>query len=156
MKIFLFVCSGNTCRSAMAAAIAQNHCRQTGFDATVKSAGTTAEIDGHINPNALIVLRKMGILYQHKTRRLTAHDILDADVVFAMEHKHLAQIDALLGGQTGPNKIMLLDDPEEIADPLGKGLACYQETARTLDEVINARLRNFGCVVPASGGSGLG
>jgi protein-tyrosine-phosphatase len=126
----------------MAAAIAQNLCRQTGFDATVKSAGTTAEADGQINPNALMVLEEMGIPHQHKTHRLTTQDILDADVVFVMERKHLAQIQALFGEQTAPSKIMLLDDPEEIADPLGKGLGCYQETASKLCDVINTKLRN--------------
>lgn len=139
----------------MAAAIAQDHCRQTGFDATVKSAGTTAEADGKMNPNALIVLKEMGILHQHKTHRLTAQDILDADVVFVMERMHLDHIDALLGGQTDPSKIMLLDDPKEIADPLGKSLACYQEIAKRLHEIIDLKLRNSGRVVPAYRASDL-
>ena len=139
----------------MAAAIAQNLFRKTGLDARVRSAGTTAEVDGQINPSALSVLKEMGIFYQHKTRRLTALDIMNADVVFVMEHKHLAQIDALLGGQTGPNKIMLLDDPKEIADPLGKDLVCYQDTAKRLHDVISARLQNLVFPVPEIRASGL-
>ena len=90
----LFVCTGNTCRSPMAAALLASRLAARGArDARVHSAGTLAW-GGAATRHASAVLREHhGLdLSDHRSRQLTPELVADADLVLAMTRNHLGAV----------------------------------------------------------------
>ena len=68
----LFVCTGNTCRSAMAAAIMDKIAVENDLDVFIESAGIFAEDGQGASENAIKALMKYGIyLSGHRTQNVT-------------------------------------------------------------------------------------
>ncbi|MEO7367810.1 MAG: hypothetical protein ABIZ36_07625, partial [Gemmatimonadaceae bacterium] len=69
----LFVCTGNTCRSPLAEAIARRLADERGiYDVTVGSAGTSAWPDAPASDGALLVAMEHGLdLGDHRARVLS-------------------------------------------------------------------------------------
>jgi len=84
----LTVCSGNICRSPMAAQLLSvGLSRWPGV--TVASAGTTALTGYPMPEQAAALSRKFGgDPSHHAARELTAQQLLDADLVFGMAREH--------------------------------------------------------------------
>lgn len=144
----LFVCSGNTCRSPMAAALARHvlaeklHVSEAQLEASgfaVSSAGTSAMPGAAATENAVIAVRELGgDLSRHRSRPLTDELIRQADLIFAMGRNHAAQIRAMSGSAAG--KTWMLDPSGDISDPIGGDLRLYQELAGRLKSLIETRL----------------
>ena len=147
-RSILFVCSGNTSRSPMAAAIAndiiEKRRAQTGADPTdaplvAESAGTGAMRGAPQTPEGIRALETIGVAPgPHQSQPLTRELIEDAERVYVMTPQHrraaveLAPWDA--------DKIELLDaEGAAIPDPIGHPFEVYVETARRLRELIERR-----------------
>ena len=89
MKI-LFVCTGNTCRSPMAAGMfAQLAAREKLFSLQVSSAGISALEGKPASANAVQACREIGVdLERHSSHRLTGSDIAAADLIAAVSPTH--------------------------------------------------------------------
>ncbi len=145
----LFVCTGNTCRSPMASAIAVRVLLEQGepedlFE--VSSAGTMAATGAPMTPEAAQALRKLG--YEpdsHESKPVTAADVQRADEIYGLTRSHVnAMKDAFPGAAW---KVSLLDpDGNDIPDPIGLPASVYDETCRTLESSIRSRL-----VMPSAG-----
>ncbi|MFN2490447.1 MAG: low molecular weight protein arginine phosphatase [Actinomycetota bacterium] len=109
----LIGCTGNLCRSPMAAALMRHALVQRGReDIEVVSAGTMAGPGSPASPHAVTVLADRGVdLSEHRSRPLTRAEVLTADLVIAMERAHVREVTRL--APEAAEKVLLLN---ELAD----------------------------------------
>src|SRR5438093_12265401 len=92
----LFVCTGNTCRSPMAAAALE---LELGADASrveISSAGTAAWEGQPATALSLEVAARDGVdLGRHRSRRVTPDLLRAADRILVMEPSHVSLVQAL-------------------------------------------------------------
>lgn len=137
----LFVCTGNTCRSPLAAEIARRIAAERGVsDTVITSAGTSAWEGSPASDGALLVgLERELDLSAHRSQLLTRALIDNHDLIFAMGPHHLERIEAL-GGE---GKAFLLADfashgasHRPISDPMGSDLDVYRATYEELEREV--------------------
>ena len=139
MKI-LFVCTGNTCRSSMAGALARKILEERVNGKSGYLLPGLRLFGEQASREAIQVMSEMGIsLHDHRATRLTPEDIREADLVLTMTAAHREYIKRLvpqcsekvftLAGYAGA-------ESEDIPDPLGYPLDAYRECARKLEELI--------------------
>ena len=135
----LFVCTGNTCRSPMAAALLNDMARPREVCSAVgdavpfprlsaESAGLFAAEGAPISPNALEALRQAGVApvpsadyTRHRARTVTADMVAAADLVVGITAAHAMELTMRFPEAAG--KITAL--PMDIPDPYGGTLADY-------------------------------
>lgn len=141
MKI-LFVCSGNICRSPMAAEYAQHRLASSGLSHVVVDSAGTLGIEGQkASPEAQQVLRECGLdLGRHRSRGIAEHDLRTADLVVVMSVVHLEELERRF--PSGTRERVLLRAFEPSPDPCGGApdlddpIGCPLETYREVFEVI--------------------
>ncbi len=139
----LLVCSGNTCRSPLAAAIltAKIADEPDLAPTVVQSAGVAAWDGTPASEGSYLVALERGLdLSGHRARMLTADQVRDADLILTMSDAHARRV-AELGGE---QKVYTLaeyagnpDGRRDIRDPMGGDVAGYRDTATLLDALLD-------------------
>ena len=134
MKI-VCVCTGNTCRSPMAAALLGRLLP----GAEVTSAGLYAEDGAPASYHALLAMDEMGIdISGHIARRFRAQ-MGEGALLLAMTRSQARALRSLC-----PNaKVELFLGDEEVPDPFGQGMEAYERTAQVLEEGAQALARRL-------------
>ena len=139
-KHILLVCSGNTCRSPLAAALLADRLAASPdlADIVVESAGTSAREGEAASEGSATVARTHGVdLSRHRSRLLSAEMVQRADVVLAMGSTHLHRVAALGGAGKAHLLTTYAGEPaSEISDPFGGALETYHKTAMQLDHLL--------------------
>lgn len=131
----LFVCSGNTCRSPMAAGIFRTLVHADYCE--VRSAGTLFMGGSPASDHALAVVREYGgSIADHEARSVSKELIAWADLIFVMSYKHYDRLVEVEPGAV--KKTFLLKEYKrkvkytEVADPVGQDISAYRITARDM------------------------
>lgn len=123
----LFVCSGNTCRSPMAACLFNAMCRERGLPYRAESAGVHASQGEPASDGAFYAMKERGLsLHQHVAQPYTLMVAREARLIVAMSEAH-AQ---LARSRTPLANIIAFDPP--VRDPYGSSLTVYRATADEL------------------------
>ncbi|MDD4335090.1 MAG: low molecular weight protein arginine phosphatase [Desulfotomaculaceae bacterium] len=138
----LFVCTGNTCRSCMAEALAGRLLEDkfgTGGNIKVSSAGLAAAPEEPASPFAIEAVAWKGIdMSDHRSTMLTAKKMREADLILTMTRGHREQVNSFYSGHE--ERVFTLADfaghGGDVPDPLGQTLETYRECARKLEEMI--------------------
>ena len=133
----LFVCTGNTCRSAMAAAVMDKIAQERDLDVRIESAGLFAADGETASYNAVEALKKYGIdLSYHRSKQITEDLINQSDLILTMTAQHKQFLMQIADG-----KVFTLSEyvgaAGDITDPYGGNLKTYEETAEELYKLLN-------------------
>ncbi|ROS40010.1 protein-tyrosine phosphatase [Amycolatopsis thermoflava] len=141
-----FVCSGNICRSPMAAIVFRAHLERAGLADRVRvtSAGTGPwHVGEPADPRARETLREHGYTGKHVAAQVDS-DHLAADLLLAADRGHLRELRRLVDD---PERVRLLRsfDPEapdgaEIPDPYYGGDDGFDEVLAMVERTVPALL----------------
>ncbi|HLY08620.1 MAG TPA: Sua5/YciO/YrdC/YwlC family protein [Planctomycetota bacterium] len=148
----LFVCTGNTCRSPMAEAMARKmladrlHVKESDLPDRgyrVISAGTSAGHGGAASEESEQVVKKYGAdLSRHESRPVTVAMIEEADKVWVMTTRHRKTLVEWMPDHAG--KIELLDPSgKEVEDPIGGPMELYRTVAQHIHDSLTKRLKEI-------------
>jgi len=138
MKNIIFVCTGNTCRSPMAEAIAKKifNCN----DVNVTSAGLSVYLPLPASENAVEALKKYDIfINDHISKRITEEDIKNADLIITMAKSHKQYL--LSHYPKYRDKIYTLYEysqniDKDVDDPYGCDLETYKKCCSEIYDCI--------------------
>ncbi len=140
----LLVCTGNTCRSAMAEGILKSLLKRREKNDIIVSSAGIGGLEGHpASGFAIEVAQNWDIdISSHRARQLSNEMIKTADLILAMSPEHadyILRTEPEVRGKTYllksfPKKYA--PSQEGVGDPIGGSLDQYNQTYLELDEAI--------------------
>ncbi|AQQ70460.1 Low molecular weight protein-tyrosine-phosphatase YwlE [Limihaloglobus sulfuriphilus] len=144
----MFVCSGNTCRSPMAAGF----CRKIlagkigcdvdqllDFGYKISSGGVMAPVAQPASPGCVAVCSEAGVdLSRHETTGLTESDIMKCDLIYVMTARDRQRITDFYPAISP--KCRLLSEKQNIEDPIGGEMSEYRHCATQIIRALEKRI----------------
>jgi protein-tyrosine phosphatase len=145
-----FACTGNTCRSPMAAGLARAaiarrlECTPAGianFGFEIASMGLHAGMGAPAASHAIEVLSARGIdISAHRSAAATLELVNDLDAVYCLTQSHLEALQQRVPPGRGARLHLLDPAGRDIADPIGGDAQMYRACADQIAACIEARL----------------
>ncbi|MBE7016341.1 MAG: low molecular weight protein arginine phosphatase [Ruminococcaceae bacterium] len=134
----LFVCTGNTCRSPMAAALFNKIAVERNLDVRIESAGLFANEGDSASPEAIVAMKKYDVdLLSHHAQMIDSELIEKSDLILTMTAAH-----KMVMMPSAPDKTYTLCEYAEldgdIEDPYGGDVEDYEICA---EELYNALIK---------------
>ncbi len=128
----LFVCTGNTCRSPMAAGLMNKIAIEEDLDVRIESAGLFAAEGSPASDEAIEAMKKYDVdLSDHRAKQITPELIEKCDVILTM-----TAAQKMLLAEVAADKTYTLCEyagtEGDIADPFGGDLEEYEEVAQMI------------------------
>ena len=152
MTRVLFVCTGNTCRSPMAAAAFRHLGAARGVEVAAESAGLAAGNGEPMSPQAEFALRLRGVRTDgsHRSQPLTKELVDAADVVAVMTQGHLKAAQGRYPAAAGKMRLLMSFSAEsagkaapDVADPFGGDsetyVRCLEMMWPALEQIANSK-----------------
>jgi protein-tyrosine-phosphatase len=141
----IFVCTGNTCRSPLAEALARKMAAERGITGVTFASAGTGALDGALATDAsiLVGLERNVDLSLHRARNLTANLVDSETLILVLATSHLAAVRAIAPSAT----VYLLDEyashgerHRSVPDPFGGDLEEYRAAADTIESMLPGTL----------------
>jgi len=145
----LFVCTGNTCRSAMAEGICRYYlteklsCKRIDdlekIGYIIQSAGTMGLSGMPASEGAKnACLERQIDLHYHRSSALSDVLVNQSDLIFVMEQYHRQTLLSLYPGVS--DKCFMLDPQGDIPDPVGQPIAVFRRCADQIEAAVHYRI----------------
>ena len=145
---FLFVCTGNTCRSPMAEGIFRKYlaeklqCNVDGLDKMgykMSSAGIIGSVGYPATAEAVTACAAKGVdIKAHRNKALSRELIERSDIIFAMEQIHRDRV--ILLDPNAANRCLLLAADTGVPDPIGQPQQSYDKCAKLIERAVQKRI----------------
>ncbi|MGI5849400.1 MAG: low molecular weight protein arginine phosphatase [Christensenellales bacterium] len=152
----LFVCTGNTCRSPMAEELADDAVdRSTHLkDIVFGSAGTFACESAPASQEAIEVMQEVGLdIEKHKSCQFNKELALWADIILAMESRHIEEMQAMAPEQEHKMHTLLGfaagidgypgESGYDITDPYREPIEEYRKARNQIAQAIDKVLQRI-------------
>lgn len=131
----LVLCTGNICRSPLAAARLKHAVEAKGGNIEVRSAGLGALVGHPADPSALAVAEARGLdVSDHVAQQLNPDLVNWADLILVMEHRQRSYLIEQLPTISG--KVLLFGHwiGEEVPDPYLEDLEVFEDMMDLIDQ----------------------
>ncbi len=130
----IFVCTGNTCRSPMAAGIFNKLAAQAGLTVEAASCGLSAFVPTLATPEAVQAAAVYGAdISGHKATQVSEALMCSADFVYCMTQGHLDVLKLMFPPYASRMRMLASGD---IADPFGGGPDIYATAAKQIAAAV--------------------
>lgn len=137
MRKIIFVCTGNTCRSPMAQAVAHDIFNKRNMAIEVISRGVAVYFPAQASVESIEAINAYGLnLKDHIATQITTQDINASDLILTMTSQHKVFVKKLAQCNVDAKVFTLKEyikaEPIDISDPYGGSLYVYKSCLEEL------------------------